>query len=171
MRTKPIFFCSILASFLFNVILLFIFHDHIRFSLVSLIPLFILLAELYRGIYAFIFRNRGNYLHTYRLSLFSGAFFGRDNPFTEAQRKEFFWQFLIFGIAFPFYIPCVFFSANFVEPSLITVMVLFIGIRVGCAVYKMVELSQSAKQKRIVEKKQEKERVEQEKRESMGYFK
>ena len=167
MKKRIVVICFFLLSLVINIIPLFVFKDKVGFSNVSYYPLIVMIAMSFNGLFAYIFRYKGNYLELRRGRLIS--FFDQDSAFTEEHTKKFYWQFIVYWFSIPFFVPCIAFCTMPIHclwafcVVLAPQMVYFIN--------DILEYSRERKEIRRENKKREQELEEQRKREELGYFK
>ena len=92
-------------------------------------------------------------------------FYLKDRTLTDGYEKEFRMMLLIYCAAIPFYIPIICFASNWAD-TLWTLLVFIVpqGIFIAHEIRKTI---QDVK----IQKEREKERIEQERREELGYLK
>ena len=166
---KKVIFISLFAiSVLVNIVPLLIFRDSIMISNLSLFSAVTMILISANGILSYFLRHKGNFLSfgKPRGSAFSED---KDYTFTKEYSKEFFWQFLIYCLAIPFYIPCIFFVSKRVH-LLWTLCVLLVPQAVF-VVYGISNTVKDVKEHQLTLQKREQELKEQMQKEEMGRFK
>lgn len=165
---KTVFICLFALSVLVNTVPLLIFKDSMVFSAQSVVSVVIMLLVSANGILSYFFRHKGNFLLLRKShgSIFSA---NKDYTFTKEYSREFFWQFLVYCMAIPFYIPCIFFVSKW-EHTLWTLCVLF-APHVIYVVYGIGSTVKDVKEYRAAQQKTEQELKEQMQKEEQGRFK
>ena len=170
MKKRIVVICFFLFSLLINIIPLFVLKDKVAFSNVSIYPVSAMIVVSIYGIDCYIGRHKKNYLSfgsTKERSIRFGP--DREVTFTKEYARKFYWQFIVYWVAIPFYIPCVFFSTEAVH-LVWTLCVIFVPQVVYLADI-IVGLPNHLKENRDYREKREQELEEQKKREELGYFK
>jgi hypothetical protein len=164
---KIIFLSSFIISLLANTLPLFIFRARIRISICTLAGGVILLFMSLFGLYACISKEDGYFF----LSKYGnvGHRFWRYNRPTSSYMEAFWIKAAIYFFAVPFHLPIMFFSTKEIH-SLWSFLLLLIPqfVLIGMNVRKDLH---KAKEKKALKKEQDKERIEQERREELGKWK
>lgn len=169
MKRKLIFCAAFAVTALINILPVVIFKEKAAVSQYSYVSVIVMAIAIAYAISCYIFRHKGNFLPFYEsrhVSIFS---YNKDYTFTEEYAKKFYWQFFVFCLSIPFYIPCIFFASKDIHMlwglfvfSVPQIVYITYG---ACGIVKKFKGIQSDK------RRQEQERIEQEKREEMGRFK
>ena len=167
MKRSRLSYGTILATtaslLLLNIIFVLIFRKNISISTYSLPPIALGVLVLINGVLACILKHKGNFLviRKHRGMLF----YLKDRTLTDSYEKEFRMMLLIYCAAIPFYIPIICFASNWAD-TLWTLLVFIVpqGIFIAHEIRKTI---QDVK----IQKEREKERIEQERREELGYLK
>ena len=170
MKKRIVVICFFLFSLLINIIPLFVFKDKVGFSFVSIFSALAMIGIVMNGIQSYLFRHKTNYISfgTIRgITTMYGP--DREVTFTKEYIRKFYWQFIVYWVAIPFYIPCIFFSTEVIH-LLWILGVLFVPQVVYLADI-IVGLPNHLKENRDYREKREQELEEQKKREELGYFK
>ena len=170
MKKRIVVICFFLLSLVINIIPLFVFKDKVTFSVLSIYPVAFMIAMSAYGIWCYFFRHKKNYL-SFGSTREHEIMFGPDREvtFTKEYIRKFYWQFIVYWVAIPFYIPCIFFSTEVIH-LLWILGVLFVPQVVYLADI-IVGLPNHLKQNRDYREKRKQELEEQKKREELGYFK
>ena len=175
MKKRLIFLGCILISVLINVIILFIFKDkfihreHVIASWASFVSLLLMIAMVIIGILSYFYRRKDNFLSlaTPRKNI---MIIEKNCTYTEEQRRDFFWKFILFWFIIPFYIPCIIFSTK--DYHCLWALAL---VAIPQIVYFNSEITipviKKERDRRKTRLKEEAELSEQQKRESEGKFK
>ena len=170
MKKRIVVICFFLFSLVINIIPLFVFKDKVGFSFVSIFSALAMIGIVMNGIQSYLLRHKTNYISfgTIRgITTMYGP--DREITFTEEYSREFYWQFVLYWFAVPFYIPCIFFAAELVH-FLWTVCVVFVP-QTAYLINDVVKGLRERKERRKEKQKREQELEEQRKREELGYFK
>ena len=167
MKKRLIFLLCFSVSLIINIIPLFVFKEKVAFSNVSYYPLIVMVVLSAHGLLCYFCRHSGNYLLYVRTRW---GMFGSDQDYTfeKEYSREFYWQFIVYCFAMPFYIPCVFFSTKFVH--LLWTMCVFVALPLVYFINDMVKYFKDIKEKRKKSLKREQELKKQKEREELGYF-
>ena len=171
MKKKTIvFFSFFLLSLLINIIPVFIFRDKAHFSHISIYAVEAMFVVSTGGIWCYFVRHKENYLSFSTIRKYS-IIYGPDREitFTKEFKRRFYWQFVVYWSAIPFYIPCIFFSTKLIH-SLWTVGVVF-APQIIYFTYYTVKLKEEFRKRREARLKLKQELEEQKKREELGYYK
>ena len=165
LNIRIIFWTSTAFFFIFNIVGIVIFRNHMRVSINSFLATFIFIVLLLRGIFAYSGKN-DQYL------LLQKYVSGRFNKYswpTREQLKDFYIKATIYFAVLPFYLPLAVFSSKN-SHSLWCLLLLFVPqfAIVGIEIRKMILEKKERKTEATL---LEKEREEQEKREELGYWK
>lgn len=158
-----------------NLLALFLFREQARFTAYSLIPTITAALVTVSGILAIPLRHKENFLvFRYRRSTLFWIFFSafaEDDPrtYTEEYERTFRRRLLVFFLPIPFYIPVIFFVSG-VPQMLLDLLLLFAPqfVFIAWGVRNTLKDVKAAKEKAA---ELEKERIEQERREELGYRK
>lgn len=168
MKKKLIFIGILLTSVLVNTLPLFIFKDSIVLSKQSSVSFVVMLLVSANGTASYFLRHKGNFLSFGKPR---GSALSEDKAytFTDEYQKAFFLQFSVYWFAIPFYLPCIFFVSEWVH-LLWTLCVIFVPqvIFIAFGVFTTIK---EAKDYRLLQRNQDQELREQQKREEMGRFK
>ena len=162
---RTVFLISTAFFFIFNIVGIVIFKNHIRLSINSLIATILFIILCIRGILACIEKNDGLLL----LSKHYVSKFSRYNRPTKQQLEDFYIKATIYFAVLPFYLPIAVFSSKNLH-SLWCLLLLFVpqfAIE-GIEIRKMMI---ERKERKTKEALLEREREEQEKREELGHWK
>lgn len=168
MKKRLIFIFFMSISILINTIPLFVFKHSIAFSMLSRFPLIVMILVSVNGILSYFFRHKRNFLHfgTPRGSI---VVTNKDYIFSKEYIREFYWNFIVYCFAIPFYIPCIFFSTKPIH-SLWTLCVLS-APQIVFIVYGIMNTLKDVKEDKLKKEQLAKERLEQERREELGKWK
>ncbi len=155
-------------SLLINAVPLFIFRDALVFSKQSIVSLVIMILVSINGIACYLLRHKGNFLPLGK-PRGDALSADKDYTFTKEYKKEFYWQFAVYALSIPFFLPCIFFVSKW-EQSLWTLCVAFVPQFIYI-VYGISNTVKEAKEYRELKEKQERELKEQEQKEELGRFK
>lgn len=165
---KIIFICFFALSVLINIVPLLIFRDSMVFSEQSIASAGIMILVSANGILSYFLRHKGNFLSLRRRQF--GAFSAnKDYTYTKEYNREFFWQFLVYCLAIPFYIPCIFFVSKW--PHLLWTLCVLFAPQVIYIVYGISNTLKDVKEYRLAKQKKEQELKEQMQKEELGRFK
>ena len=173
MKKKTIvFFSFFLLSLLINIIPVFIFRDKAHFSHISIYAVITMLVMSGHGVFCYIFRNKYNFLLPAE-SAFERIAIIADPPhpltITEAYKREFCWQFIVWWCAITFCIPCIFFSTE--DIHLLWIIGVVLAPQIIYFAYYTVKLKEEFRKRREARLKLKQELEEQKKREELGYYK
>lgn len=168
MKKRILFAGLFTLSILINTAPLLIFKNSIVFSTQSVVSVIIMTLVSINGVASYFLRHKGNFL-SFGKPRGNALSDDKDYTFTKEYNKEFFWQFTVYCIAIPFYIPCIFFVSEW-EHLLWTLCILIIP-QLIYVVYGILNTFKDVKEYRLEQQKQEKELQEQLKNEEMGRFK
>ena len=162
---KTIFWSSTAFFFIFNIVGIVIFRNHIRLSINSFLATFIFIVMLLRGIFAYSGKNDRYLL----LRKYVSSKFNKYSWPTREQLKDFYIKATIYFAVLPFYLPIAVFSSKN-SHSLWCLLLLLVSqfAIVGIEIRKMMLAKKERKTKATL---LEKEREEQEKREELGHWK
>ena len=168
MKKKIVFLCFLAVSVLLNLIPLFVFKNNITFPEHSYFPIIAMTLLSLNGILSYILRHKNNYLS---FGTPRGRALGADqtHTFSKEYRREFYWQFIVYWVAIPFHIPCIFFSNKPIH-SIWTLCVIF-APQLVFVIYGLINTFKDVKESRSKQLEQEKELKEQQRREESGHFK
>jgi len=169
-RTVALVIGALLAL---NLLALFLFREQAKFTAYSFIPAISAATVTLMGVLAILLRHKGNLLF-FRRSVFTHIFFAafrEDDPYTytEEYGQEFRRMLLVFFLPIPFYIPVIFFVSG-VPQMLLDLLLLFAPqfVFIAWGVRNTLKDVKAAKERAAA---LEKERIEQERREELGYRK
>ena len=166
---KKVIFSGLFAiSVLVNIIPLLVFKDAIVISKQSLISVMIMVLVSINGIMSYFLRHKGNFL-SFGKPRGSALSADKEYTFTEEYNKEFYWQFLVYFLTIPFYIPCIFFVSEWTH-LLWTLCVLLVPQAIYVA-YGILNTVKEVKEHRLAQQKREEELKEQMRKEELGRFK
>ena len=167
MKKRLIYLLCFSVSLLINIIPLFVFKEKAAFNDYSLYPLIIMIGMSLNGLVdcSKLFRiGFGRQTHFFPSV---SRLFGESSE--EENERAFFWQSIVFWVAIPFYIPCIFFCTKY-EHLGWTILV-FIAPQIIYISYFLIVILIDAKKDKRIKQKYEQELKEQQKREEMGRFK
>ena len=175
MKKRLIFLGFLSLSVLINAIILLIFKDkfihreQLIASLTSFIALILMMIMVLMGILSYFNRRKGNLLSfgTARNVIW---IIERNCTYTEEQRRDFYWKFILFWFVIPFHIPCIIFSTKEYH-ALWSLALFFIPQIVYFISEVTIPMHKEKKKQKLIREKEEQEQKEQQKREEMGYFK
>ncbi len=166
---KRLLFISLFAlSILINTLPLLIFKNALVFTAQSAVSVVIMVLVSINGIISYFLRHKGNFL-SFGKPRGNALSDDKDYTFTKEYNKEFSWQFTVYCLTIPFYIPCIFFVSKW-EHLLWTLCILIIPQLIYVA-YGILNTFKDVKDYRLEHQKQAKELQEQIKNEEMGRFK
>ena len=159
-----------LAILALNVLPVALFWEKAQFTSFSILPTVLMGYMILKAAVCYVFRHKGDYLHFHGVpSFFILALFAEDKGYTyeEAYTKRFFRGLHIYLAAIPFQLPFVFFVGDDPLPVLLSVLIFSVpdaiflskGIR---------ETLQEARERKEARARQEKELLEQQRREEEG---
>ena len=108
MKRKIIFFSIFLFSLILNIIPLCVFDYQVTITDFSRFPIIVMVLVSVNGILSYIFRHRGNFL-TIKNRGFN-AWRAPQKKLPQKHYEKFFWQFIVYWSAIPFYLPCIHFG-------------------------------------------------------------
>ncbi len=171
MKKRTVLWVSLLFAVLFgtNILVVVLLREHAQLSAYSVPALVIMSVVILNGVLAWIFQDRGNYLHfrRYRPSLLGADHEAQTS--SKAYCKEFYQSLLIYGAAIPFYIPLIFLLSE-IKQTLWVLLVLF----APQLVFVIRDILRDIKEKeehKAKQKQMEAELKEQQKREELGNWK
>lgn len=167
MKKRIIFICFFTVSVLINIIPLLVFKEKAAFNNYSLYPLVFMILMSLHGLFDCSKLFRIGFRRKPRFFPGMSRLFGKSSE--EEDEQAFFWQSLVYWVAIPFYLPCIFFGTKF-EHLPWTLLVFFAPQIIYISYFLIVILIDAKKDKRI-KQKHEQELKEQERREEMGHFK
>jgi hypothetical protein len=167
MKKRLIFLLCFSVSLLMNIIPLFVFKEKAAFNDYSLYPLVFMIVMSIQGLvdcsklFRIGFRRRPH--------SFPGVsrLFGKSSE--EENERAFFWQSIVYWVAIPFYLPCIFFSTKF--EHLPWTLLVFFAPQIIYISYFLIYILIDAKKDKRTKQTHEQELKEQQKREEMGRFK
>ena len=170
MKKRIVFICFFLFSLVINIIPLFVFKDKVAFSALSIFSALAMIGIVMNGIQSYLLRHKANYISFCTIRGIT-TMYGPDREitFTEEYSREFYWQFVLYWFAVPFYIPCIFFGTELVH-FLWTVCVVFVP-QTAYLINDIVKDLRKQKEIRRENKIRKQELEEQRKREELRYFK
>ena len=168
MRRKVVFSVILAGVSIANIIPLFLFREHAGVSVYSFPALMLMILVAINGMFSYFFRHKRNYLI---FGKSRGGVFSREKEetYTKNYKDEFFWMFLVYCSAIPFYLPCIFFVSEWIH-TLWTLGVLSIP-QLCFFVSEILKTLKEVKNNRIEKRKRDQELKMQQQREEMGYFK
>ena len=168
MKKRLLFLCFFSFSVLINIIPLLIFKGKAVISNYSYAAIGVITLVSANGILSYFLRHKGNFLS---FATPRGDIWGSDKDYTFSKEynREFYWQFVVYFVTSPFYIPCIFFPSNWLH-TLWTLCVLF-APQMVYVVYGILSTLKDVKEYRATQQKREQELKEQQQREEMGRFK
>lgn len=169
-KTKKILiFISFFAfSVLINVIPLIVFKDKAAVSEQSYYSIIIMILVSIYGISAYFLRHEGIYLmfQKYRFPVSDDDI---EYTYTTEYMNNFYLMFLIYWLAVPFYIPCIFFVSKW-EHTLWTICVLLTP-QIIYLILGIFDTLKNIKEYQLKQQQLAQELKEQQAREEMGHFK
>ena len=143
-----------LITIIANIAAAVLFHDHINFTAMSIIPLFLILLMLFQGFYFKNEKTENGFRTTYG-----------SNLTTEEENRMFAYGSRALFAAIPLEIPFILFFPSFVK--VLSILVYIVGLVGGLLLYRIKNKG------KIVHRidAEEKERQEQEKKEQLGKWK
>ena len=166
LKMRSVFWTTVGAVLLCNVICLIIFKNSIALSMYSFYTLCFFIVAFLRGIAAFAGKDELVFFVSKRVSF--GKFTKYNKP-TNKQLNEFYFYATIYFAVIPFYLPLAVFCSGYV--CLLWNLFLTAApqlVMMGIEIWKMRMVRKEAKAKKEL---LERERREQEKREELGYWK
>ena len=165
MKKRLILIVSTTISVLINTVPYLLLRREITFSkhsFFSSLVLIVMLVQICQAYFAYKYRHKENLLLNQRSHL-KLLFPDRRYKYNE---YEFYWQFFVFCISIPIYIPFILFSTEF---SLWPFLIPFVPFAIF-VVNEYVKMFKCIKKNKSKCKMEEEELREQEKREEMGKF-
>ena len=165
---KVIYICLFSFSVLINLLILYFFREKAVFSGYSFPAVAVMFLVTINGVVSFFLRHKGNFLP---FGAPRGGVFleDRGDTFGEEYKNEFYWMFLVYCMAIPFYIPCIFFASEW-KHTLWTLCVLFVP-QIAFIIHGISKTMRDVKEYKVLKQKQEQELKEQQRREELGFFK
>lgn len=164
---KRIIAILLLVSVLLNVAICLVFQDVAAVTAYSLPAAAVMLLVALNGISACIFKHKGNF---FVLSRYNNPFVrDRAYTFTPEYEKEFSLSFFIYFAAIPFYLPLIFFTANW--PQTLWVLVVLAIPQIIFAIQGAIETINNAKADKQKKQQLHQELLAQKQREEMGRWK
>ncbi len=163
-----LFFGVIAASFIINIIPLFVFREMaVDFSFVAFA--FMILSAVKAGL-AFFLRHKGNILVSGWPRGLDSVFMlpDEEHTFTSEYRDRFYWMYLVFCAVIPFYIPCIFFPAS--GAHTLWPLFVFVAPYIVYIAYGSIMMFQKVKKDKAKKQQLEMELKKQQIREEMGKF-
>ena len=159
-----------LAILALNVLPVALFWEEAQFTSFSILPTVLMGYMILKAATCYIFRHKGDYLHFYGMpSFFMLAFFAEDKDYAyeEAYTKRFFRGLHLYLAAIPFQLPFIFFVGDDPLPMLLSLLVFIVpdGIFLSKGIR---ETLQEARERKEARARQEKELLEQQRREEEG---
>lgn len=172
MKIRPKYsfiFAVVLIVLALNILAVVIFAKNASLSAYSIAPAGAMAVMIANGIFACIFKNKGNYLVLRRRRGFGMFSEDKEYTFSDEYEREFRIMLLVYCAAIPFYIPLIFFP-NGMSAAFLTMLVLSLPqvIFIIFSVKKTVDEAKARKQR---DEQLERERAEQERREELGRWK
>ncbi len=166
MKKNFIFCFAFAVTALINILPVVIFKEKAAISQYSYVSVIIMVIASVDAILCYIFRHKGNFLPFYRNS--HGVIFSYNKAytFTEEYAKKFYWQFLVFCLSIPFYIPCILFASK--DIHMLWGLFVFSVPQIVYITYGARGIVKKFKGIQSDKRRQEQERIEQERREEMG---
>lgn len=150
-----------------NLFVSLCFASFIDLSVYSFIPTSILALVIFNGIFACVHKNRGNFLKIRRYNTIK-IWTNRDLSDDISYQITFRWSLLVYCVPIPFYIPFILFVPN--SWTALSLLLFFIP-QILYSIQHSYEKKQEIKKIKQRDDALEKERIEQEKREELGYWK
>ena len=175
MKIKKLIFIFLSIAILIACILPVIFNENATISFNSAPAIVFGICSVVYAVIAFVNKEQGNLFVLGRNKLFI-AFLRSlkdDNPDTDSDeyKKEFALSAFIFCASIPFYIPLAFFAKNFYTALSSALSVTMLRIVLTFALVLVPRIIKNAQDKKKARIKDEADRKEQERRESMGKWK
>ena len=174
MKIKKLIFIFLFVAILIACVLPVILNENAAISFNSTPAIVFGICSVVWAIIAFLNKEHGNAFLLGRRKLFITFLRSlKDNLDTDSDeyKKEFALSSFIFCVSIPFYIPLVFFANNFYVTLSLTLSVTMLRIVFTFALVLIPRIVKIAQEKKKARIKDEADRKEQERRESMGKWK
>lgn len=150
-----------------NLFVTLCFSHLITLSAYSLMPAGFLALVILNGILACVDKDRGNFL---KIRSYNKWVIWHERDLSEdiSYQITFRWSLLVYCLPIPFYIPFIFFVPN---AWTFLSFLLFLIPQILYSIQDFYEIRQEIKKAKQRDAELEKERIEQEKREELGYWK
>ncbi len=177
-KYKKINAIIIAAILIISALPMLLFWNRLQVTKYSIPAICFLVFHLLYGLIAYIFQHKGNFLRLnlfflQRMDFFLFCVENEEYTFTKEYEQEFNRMLAIYYSTVPMYVPCVFLSAT---PAVMAVPLVVFAIPQVYLFIKEIRKDVAYIKERIRMKKQmddvlEQQRIEQERRESMGKWK